>query len=61
MGPDTTVVTLQNGMGNAEDIARIIPADRIYVGPVSYTHLDVYKRQSQCQTLQFVAQGNLLC
>ena len=32
MGPDTTVVTLQNGMGNAEEIARIIPADRIYVG-----------------------------
>lgn len=32
MGPDTVVVTLQNGMGNAEEIARIIPADRIYVG-----------------------------
>ena len=32
MGPDTTVVTLQNGMGNAEEIARIIPAERIYVG-----------------------------
>lgn len=31
-GPDTVVVTLQNGMGNAEEIARIIPADRIYVG-----------------------------
>ena len=29
MGPDTVVVTLQNGMGNAEEIARIIPADRI--------------------------------
>ena len=32
MGPDTTVVTLQNAMGNAEEIARIIPAERIYVG-----------------------------
>lgn len=32
MGPDTVVVTLQNGMGNAEEIASIIPADRIYVG-----------------------------
>lgn len=32
MGPDTVVVTLQNGMGNAEEIAAIIPADRIYVG-----------------------------
>lgn len=32
MGPDTVVVTLQNGMGNAEEIANIIPADRIYVG-----------------------------
>lgn len=32
MGPDTIVVTLQNGMGNAEEIASIIPADRIYVG-----------------------------
>lgn len=32
MGPDTVVVTLQNGMGNAEEIARVIPADRIYVG-----------------------------
>lgn len=32
MGPDTVVVTLQNGMGNAEEIAGIIPADRIYVG-----------------------------
>lgn len=32
MGLDTVVVTLQNGMGNAEEIASIIPADRIYVG-----------------------------
>ena len=32
MGPDTVVATLQNGMGNAEEIARIIPSDRIYVG-----------------------------
>lgn len=32
MGPDTVVVTLQNGMGNAEEISRVIPADRIYVG-----------------------------
>lgn len=32
MGPDTVVATLQNGMGNAEEIAGVIPADRIYVG-----------------------------
>ena len=32
MGPDTVAATLQNGMGNAEEIARIIPSDRIYVG-----------------------------
>ncbi len=32
MGPDTIVLTLQNGMGNAEAIAQVVPADRIYVG-----------------------------
>ncbi len=32
MGQDTVVVTLQNGMGNAEEIARTVPAQRIYAG-----------------------------
>lgn len=32
IGPNTIVVTLQNGMGNAEEIARIIPPERIHVG-----------------------------
>lgn len=32
MGADTVVLTLQNGMGNAEAIATVIPADRIYIG-----------------------------
>jgi len=32
MGADTVVVTLQNGMGNAEEISRTIPENRIYVG-----------------------------
>lgn len=32
MGPGTVVVTLQNGMGNAEEISAIIPETRIYVG-----------------------------
>lgn len=29
---DTKVLTLQNGMGNAESIAEIVPAERIYIG-----------------------------
>ncbi len=32
MGAHTIVVTLQNGMGNAEEIARTVPAERIYAG-----------------------------
>ncbi len=32
MGPNTIVATLQNGMGNAEKLAEIIPAEKIYVG-----------------------------
>lgn len=32
MGPGTIVLTLQNGMGNAEAIAQVIPAEKIFVG-----------------------------
>lgn len=32
MGPETLLVTLQNGMGNAEEIAAVIPAERILIG-----------------------------
>ena len=32
LGPGTAVVTLQNGMGNAEALARLLPADRIVAG-----------------------------
>lgn len=28
----TRIVTLQNGMGNAEEIARYVPAERVYIG-----------------------------
>ncbi|MCH5285228.1 MAG: 2-dehydropantoate 2-reductase [Akkermansiaceae bacterium] len=28
----TRVVTLQNGMGNAEEIARFVPAERVFIG-----------------------------
>lgn len=50
MGPDTIVLTLQNGMGNAEAISKVVPADRVYVGlcficamhtsPGEITHLE---------------------
>lgn len=29
---DTRILTLQNGMGNAECIARIVPEDRVFIG-----------------------------
>lgn len=32
LGPATVVVTLQNGMGNVEALARLLPADRIVAG-----------------------------
>lgn len=32
IGENTKVLTLQNGMGNAECIAKIVPADRIFIG-----------------------------
>ena len=42
--------TIVNGAGSSEDI-------KARVGPVSYTHLDVYKRQVQLQVANDVAQG----
>ena len=32
LGPATLVVTLQNGMGNVEALARLLPAERIVAG-----------------------------
>ena len=32
LGPATSVVTLQNGMGNVETLARLLPAERIVAG-----------------------------
>lgn len=32
MGPETLVLTLQNGMGNGELISRIVPDSRVYIG-----------------------------
>jgi 2-dehydropantoate 2-reductase len=32
IGPDTTVVTLQNGWGNGDVLARFFPAERIVIG-----------------------------
>ncbi len=32
LGPDTTVVTLQNGWGNADVLARAMPAEQLVVG-----------------------------
>ena len=54
----TIVMTLQNGAGNNRDIAQFVAKDNILVGTsshnsvikgkaVSYTHLDVYKRQTE--------------
>lgn len=35
IGPETRVLTLQNGMGNADAIAAYVPADRIFFGAAS--------------------------
>lgn len=35
IGPDTRVLTLQNGMGNAETIAGFVPEDRLFFGAAS--------------------------
>ena len=35
-GPDSTVMTLQNGMGNADSIAELIAPDRILAGTTSH-------------------------
>ncbi len=32
LGPDTKVLTLENGMGNAEEIAKVVPQDKIFCG-----------------------------
>ncbi len=32
LGPTTRVLTFQNGMGNAEAIARCLPAERVFIG-----------------------------
>lgn len=32
LGAATEVVSLQNGMGNAEQIARLLPAERVFIG-----------------------------
>lgn len=35
IGPDTRVLTLQNGMGNADVIASYVPAERVFFGAAS--------------------------
>ena len=36
IGPDTLVLTLQNGLGNVETVARFVPEDRIVVGMTTW-------------------------
>ena len=36
IGPDTLVLTLQNGLGNVEAVARFVPRDRIVVGMTTW-------------------------
>lgn len=35
VGPESRVLTLQNGMGNAETIAQFVPQDRVFFGAAS--------------------------
>ena len=36
IGPDTIVMTLQNGIGNYDEIAKVIPEDQIVIGNTSF-------------------------
>jgi len=36
VGPETVVVTLQNGIGNYDEIAKVIPAEQICIGNTSF-------------------------
>ena len=36
IGPDTVVVTLQNGIGNYDEIAKVVPEDQIVIGNTAF-------------------------
>ena len=36
IGPDTIVVTLQNGIGNYDEIAKVVPEDQIVIGNTAF-------------------------
>ena len=55
-GGEVIYGTLQNGALSAGALSDLVPADvqekyQGYLDPVSYTHLDVYKRQGEVHTL----------
>ena len=57
VGPETKVITLQNGVGNAEVIHQFIPADRVYFGTTTVGatvkeagHIMYYPPQKETKT-----------
>ena len=41
VGPDTVVVTLQNGIGNYDEIAKVIPEEQIVIGNTAFGSMGI--------------------